>query len=160
LGGQRPLVPLLLLGPPFFSNYSFWVHHLVNWDDRHLLAHAMASAFSAAWQCLSKRTIGICVQNLVGGELWHLVRVNTNRIYRKRWRWLRSSDRRTSSQRALPSSPGIDFAEIHFGRKIFEKKLHPRILDKFPPENNRYKLIRGQFCISVFAPTEKVRSYG
>jgi hypothetical protein len=28
--GQRPLVPLLLLGHPFFSNYSFWVHHLVN----------------------------------------------------------------------------------------------------------------------------------
>jgi hypothetical protein len=32
------------------------VHHLVNWDDWHLLAHAMASDFSAAWQCLSKRT--------------------------------------------------------------------------------------------------------
>jgi hypothetical protein len=37
-------VPLLLLGPPFFSDYSFLfrVHHLVNRDDRHLLAHAMA----------------------------------------------------------------------------------------------------------------------
>jgi hypothetical protein len=51
-------VPLLLLGPPFFSDYSFWVHHLVNWDDQHLLANAMASDFSVAWQCLSKRTIG------------------------------------------------------------------------------------------------------
>jgi hypothetical protein len=40
------------------SDYSFWVHHLVNWDDRQLLAHAMASDFSVAWQCLSKRTIG------------------------------------------------------------------------------------------------------
>jgi predicted Zn-dependent protease len=27
--GQQPLVPHLLLGPPFFSDYSFWVHHLV-----------------------------------------------------------------------------------------------------------------------------------
>jgi hypothetical protein len=45
----------LLLSPPF-SNFSFWVHHLVNWDDRHLLAHAMASDFSVAWLCLSKRT--------------------------------------------------------------------------------------------------------
>jgi ABC-type uncharacterized transport system fused permease/ATPase subunit len=26
----------------FFSDYSFRVHHLVNQDDRHLLAHAMA----------------------------------------------------------------------------------------------------------------------
>jgi hypothetical protein len=43
----------------FFSDYSFRVHHLVNQDDRHLLAHAMASDFSAAWQCLSKRTIGL-----------------------------------------------------------------------------------------------------
>jgi hypothetical protein len=46
-GCQRPLVPLLLLGPPFF----------VHWDDQHLLARAMASNFSVAWQCLSKRTI-------------------------------------------------------------------------------------------------------
>jgi hypothetical protein len=29
--------------PPIFSDYSFWVHHLVNQDDRQLLAHAMAS---------------------------------------------------------------------------------------------------------------------
>jgi hypothetical protein len=43
--------------PSIFSNYSFWVHHLVNQDDRQLLAHAMASDFSVAWQCLSKRTI-------------------------------------------------------------------------------------------------------
>jgi hypothetical protein len=26
--------------PSIFSYYSFLVHHLVNWDDRHLLAHA------------------------------------------------------------------------------------------------------------------------
>jgi hypothetical protein len=55
--GQQPLVPLLILGPSCFPNYSFWVHRLVNRDDRHLLAHAMASDFSVAWQCLSKRTI-------------------------------------------------------------------------------------------------------
>jgi hypothetical protein len=40
-----------------FFNYSFWVHHPVNWDARHLLAHAMASDFSVAWKCLSKITI-------------------------------------------------------------------------------------------------------
>jgi hypothetical protein len=33
-----------------FSDYSFMVHHPVNRDDRHLLAHAMASDFSVAWQ--------------------------------------------------------------------------------------------------------------
>jgi hypothetical protein len=45
-----------------FSNYSFWVHHLVNQDDRHILANAMALDFSVAWQCLSKRTIGFSSQ--------------------------------------------------------------------------------------------------
>jgi hypothetical protein len=54
-------VPLLLLGPPFFSDYSFWVYHPVNRDDQHLLAHAMASDFSVEWQCLSKRTTGFFV---------------------------------------------------------------------------------------------------
>jgi hypothetical protein len=29
--------PLLLLGPLFY-NYSLLAHHLVNWDDQHLLA--------------------------------------------------------------------------------------------------------------------------
>jgi hypothetical protein len=43
--------------PSIFSNYSFWVHHPVNRDDRHLLAFAMASDFSAAWQFLLKRII-------------------------------------------------------------------------------------------------------
>jgi hypothetical protein len=43
--------------PSIFSDYSFRAHHLVNQDDRHLLAQAMASDFSAAWQCLSKITI-------------------------------------------------------------------------------------------------------
>jgi hypothetical protein len=38
--------------PSIFSDYSFRVHHLVNRDDRHLLAHAMASDFS-----VTKRTI-------------------------------------------------------------------------------------------------------
>jgi hypothetical protein len=32
------------------SDYSFLVHHPVNQDDRHLLAHAMASDFTVAWQ--------------------------------------------------------------------------------------------------------------
>jgi hypothetical protein len=47
-GSQRPLVPLLFLGPPFFPSYSFWVHHPVNRDARHILAHAMAPDFSVA----------------------------------------------------------------------------------------------------------------
>jgi hypothetical protein len=34
---------------------SFGVHHPVYWDDWHLLANAMASDFSVAWQFLSKR---------------------------------------------------------------------------------------------------------
>jgi hypothetical protein len=49
-GGQRPLVPLLFRSPPIFSDYSFLVHRPDNWDDRHLLANAMASDFSAAWR--------------------------------------------------------------------------------------------------------------
>jgi hypothetical protein len=43
-------VPLLLLGPSFFSNYSFLVHHPFNQDHKHLIAFAMASGFSVAWQ--------------------------------------------------------------------------------------------------------------
>jgi hypothetical protein len=34
------------LWPSIFSNYSFLVHLPVNWDDRHLLAHAMDSDFT------------------------------------------------------------------------------------------------------------------
>jgi hypothetical protein len=50
--------------PSIFSNYSFWVHHPANRDDRHLLAHAMVSDFLVAWQFLSKRTIGfsLCIK--------------------------------------------------------------------------------------------------
>jgi hypothetical protein len=49
-------VPFLLLSPPFFPDYTFHVHHPVNWDDRHLLALAMASDISVKWQ-LSKRKL-------------------------------------------------------------------------------------------------------
>jgi hypothetical protein len=42
-------VPLLLLGPPFFPNYSFLVNP-VNLDDRHVLAPTMASDFTVTWQ--------------------------------------------------------------------------------------------------------------
>jgi hypothetical protein len=45
----RPIVPLLLLSPPFFRLF-FRVHRPVDRDDWHLLAHAMASDFSVAWQ--------------------------------------------------------------------------------------------------------------
>jgi hypothetical protein len=37
-------------GPSIFSDYSFLVHHPVNQDDWHLLAHAMASDFTVACQ--------------------------------------------------------------------------------------------------------------
>jgi hypothetical protein len=42
--------------PSIFSDYSFWVHHLFNQYDWHLLAHAISTDFSTARQCLSKRT--------------------------------------------------------------------------------------------------------
>jgi hypothetical protein len=56
-------VPPLLLGLPFFPNSSFWVHHPVNGDDRHLLAHAMAFDFSVTRQLLSKRTIVVFIMD-------------------------------------------------------------------------------------------------
>jgi hypothetical protein len=42
-------LPLLLLSPSLFSDYSFLLHHPVNKEDRHL-AHAMASDFTVTWQ--------------------------------------------------------------------------------------------------------------
>jgi hypothetical protein len=43
--GQKPLC-LSFSSALHFSDYSFWVHHLVNRNDRQLLAHEMASDFS------------------------------------------------------------------------------------------------------------------
>jgi hypothetical protein len=43
--------------PSIYSDYSFCVHHPANFDDWHLLAHAMASDFSVAWQFFLKRPI-------------------------------------------------------------------------------------------------------
>jgi hypothetical protein len=57
-GVSDPLFLSSSLALYFCSDYSFWVHQIVNRDDWHLLAHAMASDFSVAWLCLSKRTIG------------------------------------------------------------------------------------------------------
>jgi hypothetical protein len=51
--------PLVLLGPPFFSIIIFLLNHPVNRDDRHLLAHAMASDFVVAWQ-FSQREQLVC----------------------------------------------------------------------------------------------------
>jgi hypothetical protein len=62
---------------PHFSDYSFLVHKHVNQDDQHLLAHAMASDFSVAWQCLSKRTIGFSLR---------IKRRWTKKNNRKKWR--------------------------------------------------------------------------
>jgi hypothetical protein len=46
LGVSDPLS--LLLGPPFFPINL--VHPPVNWDDRHLIEHSMASGFTIAGQ--------------------------------------------------------------------------------------------------------------
>jgi hypothetical protein len=54
--GQRPLVPLLLLGLPFFSNYSFWSTTLLT-GMTSISLHmqcAMASDFSVAWKMYVK----------------------------------------------------------------------------------------------------------
>jgi hypothetical protein len=56
-------VPLLLLGPPFFPIILFGSTTLLTRDERQLLTHAMASDFSVAWQCLSKRTIFVTDQS-------------------------------------------------------------------------------------------------
>jgi hypothetical protein len=41
-------------------DYSFLVHHCVNRDDRHLLAHAMASGFTVAWQYSQREQLFFC----------------------------------------------------------------------------------------------------
>jgi hypothetical protein len=46
-----------------FSGYSFLVHHPVNWDDRQLLAHAMASDFTVAWQFSQREQLFCNVSN-------------------------------------------------------------------------------------------------
>jgi hypothetical protein len=64
-------VPLLLLGPPFLSDYSFRVHNLVNQDDLQLLANAMASGFSVAWQ-----SRGLCYDfDKIAGKLAFLAQI-------------------------------------------------------------------------------------
>jgi RimJ/RimL family protein N-acetyltransferase len=49
-------VLLLLLGR-LLSEYFILVHHPFKPDDRHLLAHAMASDFRVAWQYYAKPTL-------------------------------------------------------------------------------------------------------
>jgi hypothetical protein len=44
-----------------FSDYSFLVHHPVNRDDRHLLAHAMASEFTVTWQFSQREQLFVFV---------------------------------------------------------------------------------------------------
>jgi hypothetical protein len=48
-GGAATPCASLLFGPLFYYDYSFLVHHPVNRDDQHLLAHAMASDFTVTW---------------------------------------------------------------------------------------------------------------
>jgi membrane-associated phospholipid phosphatase len=60
--------------PSIFSNQSFLIHHLVNWDDRHLLTHTMASDFSAAWQFSQREEVvisygSISTPNLVTDQI-------------------------------------------------------------------------------------------
>jgi hypothetical protein len=44
--------------PSIFSDNSFCVHPPVNWDDRHLLAQAMASDFSVVGCIKSRKPFG------------------------------------------------------------------------------------------------------
>jgi hypothetical protein len=62
LEGASDLLCLSSSSALHFSNYNFLVHHPVNWDDRLLLACAMASDFSVAWQFSSMRTIGFSLR--------------------------------------------------------------------------------------------------
>jgi hypothetical protein len=55
--GQRPLVPLLLLGLPFFPIVLFGSTTLLTGMTGISLHMQLASDFSVARQCLSKRTI-------------------------------------------------------------------------------------------------------
>jgi hypothetical protein len=56
--GQRPF---LLLSPAFFRLF-FLCQPPFNLDDRQLLAHAMASDFSVAWQ-FPKKTISLIIMD-------------------------------------------------------------------------------------------------
>jgi hypothetical protein len=48
--------------PSIFSDYSFLVYHPVNRDDRHLLAHAMASGFTVAWYYSQREQLVLLLQ--------------------------------------------------------------------------------------------------
>jgi hypothetical protein len=61
-GASNPFVPLLILGPSFFSGYSFLVHHPFNRHDQHLLAHALAFDFTVAWQFSHKEQLVFSLQ--------------------------------------------------------------------------------------------------
>jgi hypothetical protein len=59
-----------------FSNYSFWVHHLVNWDVRQLLAHAVASDFSVSpkensWFFVTDQTPHPYPTRSLPTQFWH-----------------------------------------------------------------------------------------
>jgi hypothetical protein len=52
VGSATPCASLTPRPSSFFPIIFFLVHHPVNRDDRHLLAHAMASDFTVAWHFL------------------------------------------------------------------------------------------------------------
>jgi hypothetical protein len=62
--------------PFLFLIFSFLVHHLVTWDDHHLLAHAMASDITIN-EVFSKRTIifWLCIKlhTLSKGQFYNFV---------------------------------------------------------------------------------------
>jgi hypothetical protein len=73
LGGgvSNPLCFSSSLALHFFWIFFFCVHHPANRDDRHVLAHAMASDFSVARQFLSKRIIGFSLG--INHHIWTLL---------------------------------------------------------------------------------------
>jgi hypothetical protein len=57
--------------------------------------------------------------------------------------------------------PGIDFAKLHFGRKLFGLIfIHPQISDKLPPKNNICKIkgVLWTIIISLKVFSNRIRS--
>jgi hypothetical protein len=90
-----------------FSYYSFWVHQPVNRDVQHLLAHAMASDFSVAWQFLSKRTIGFSLRIKLIHKKWKspdrhhinaILKLTLLRRRSRRCRWHRTASSRPGTR--------------------------------------------------------------
>jgi hypothetical protein len=70
-----------------FSNYYILVHHSVNGDDRQLLAHAMASDFTVAWQFSQRVHLFFSLQIKLQAHAWanFTFRAETSYFRVKNW---------------------------------------------------------------------------